>query len=147
MRTTTIGGSELKFAASPLTPFIYKKEFGSDLFADIALIRYAVNSEGEIVDASAFRMFDIVQMLWAMVRTVDPKTVGFESWLLSLPEDALDVASLDVGGVMAELTRCFFRGSRKAKAEAQDNGDAEPAVRDGAGTGDAGDGSQDGPDA
>lgn len=144
MQQLNLGGDELVLVASPLTPWIYKREFGEDMLTELAVMAKATRGERDIepepkagglaaggeadtktpdvdetvdFDLSKINVFAFIQMIWAMAKTATPgKMPSFDRWLASLPEDALDLTALDFGPVMTELQRGFFRGTKGAAA-------------------------------
>lgn len=117
MREIEFGGERLKIAATPLTPYLYRREFDADMIAAIAAFSDALGSDGEVV-ASKLPLFDLVQMIWAMAKTVNPTVPAFSAWLASLPDDALDFAGgIDLSEVISELTEGYFHGGQQAEAE------------------------------
>lgn len=122
MQKVTVGDQELVLIASPITPWVYKKAFGEDMLSELASMSRAKLPNGE-VDPGAIGFLALIQMLWAMAKTADPRGLpDFPDWLASLPE--LDIAAIDFEAVMNELQRGFFR-SGKGDAAIKEAEDAE----------------------
>lgn len=112
MQKLTIGGDELTLVASPITLWIYKKAFGTDLVGDFMAMASAEQDDGSI-DLASVGLLDLIQMAWAMAKTASPgKMPEFPAWLESLPDDALDFTTLDVTPIAAEVKRGFFRQAK-----------------------------------
>lgn len=111
MREITMGEKTVTIAASPITLYIYSREFGpkADLIGD--LMTFGAIGEGHPEDA---RFLSLVKILWAMLKTskVGGEFPGFEDWLQTADVDMSDQALWEV--VLAEAARGFFRSAAPA---------------------------------
>lgn len=65
--------------ASPLTWFIYRQEFDSDIYEDTLI---AINEEYNVV---------LGRLAWAMVKTVEPLTPSFIQWVQTIDDEIIEV--------------------------------------------------------
>lgn len=117
MREVTIGGVTIPIVASPITLFVYKREFGCDLMGSLA--SFPEIQDVAARDLSKFDASALLQMAWAMAKTAATGTPfpNFAQWLGQLEFVDLD----DTGMYMAiveEIKRGFFRGGRASGAQA-----------------------------
>lgn len=106
MREVTIGGETLTIVASPITLFVYKREFGTDLIGDL---REALQSNGST----------LLQMTWAMAKTAATGKLfpSFADWIEKL--EYVDFDDVDMYEAIAEeMTRGFFRGGGAVATQA-----------------------------
>lgn len=111
MRDIKIGGETVRVTASPVTLYIYKKEFGSDLVGDLMKMQELEH------DLSKMDGMVIIQMAWAMARTaVLPKSFpDFVSWLSGF--EHLDFSDEEmIQGITDEAFAGFFRGAGEEPA-------------------------------
>ncbi len=131
MQTITIGGRETRIAATPMTPWIYKRAFDADMLSEVTALA-ALTDDAGMIDYGKLPLFGLIQMTWAMARTVEPKTPDFTSWLGSL--EFLDYNEIDFGAVMEELQRGFFRSAQGPPdpqvEQAQPSDGGEPGAGD-----------------
>lgn len=108
MREITLGEKTVTIAASPITLYIYSREFGpkSDLIGD--LMSFGGIASG---DMSGVRILLLYQMLWAMCKTakLGAEFPGFPEWLIANPELDISDSALWVV-VLEEAQRGLFRG-------------------------------------
>lgn len=111
MREITLGGEQVMVAASPITLYIYSREFGpkSDLIGD--LMSFQAVGEGHIEDG---RFLSLYKILWAMCKTakLGGEFPGFEDWLKKADIDLSDKALWEA--VLGEAARGLFRGAAPA---------------------------------
>ncbi len=105
MREIVINEKKQRVVASPLTLFIYKKEFKKDIMGDLLsfqnLESNAENYDGMIV----------LQVLWAILKTAEPFSVPcFEKWVSELEHFFFDDTEL-IGEILGEAFEGFFRGA------------------------------------
>lgn len=118
MREITLGERTVTIAASPITPYIYSREFGpkADLVGD--LLSLQAIADGRPEDA---RFLSLFKILWAMAKTakLGGEFPGFEEWLQKVDADLSDESLWTA--VLDEVARGLFR---RATTAAQ----APPAV-------------------
>lgn len=111
MREVKLGEKTVTIAASPITLYIYSREFGqkADLLGD--LMGFRVVSEGRPEDA---RFLSLFKVLWAMCKTakLGGEFPGFEDWMNSVDIDMGDKDMWEV--VLGEAQRGLFRGAAVA---------------------------------
>jgi hypothetical protein len=114
MREVTLGEKTATIVASPITLFIYNREFGpkADLVGD--LMGFRAISEGREEDV---RFLSLLKILWAMCKTakLGAEFPGFEDWLRATDVDLSDETLWGV--VLEEATRGLFRKSAAAVQE------------------------------
>lgn len=64
--------------ASPLTWFIYRQEFDSDIYEDTLI---SINEEYDAV---------LLRLAWSMIKTVEPHTTSFIQWVQSTNEETIE---------------------------------------------------------
>jgi hypothetical protein len=113
MREVTVGEKTITIVASPITLYIYSREFGpkADLIGD--LLSFQTVADGHPEDA---RFLSLLKVFWAMAKTakVGAEFPSFEAWLGTVEIDLSDQVLWE--GVLAEATRGFFRGAAAAQA-------------------------------
>ena len=113
MRDVIVGEKTITIVASPITLYIYSREFGpkADLIGD--LMSFGPPAEGHPEDA---RFLALLKILWAMAKTakMGAEFPDFESWLGTVEIDLSDQVLWE--GVLGEATRGFFRGAAAAQA-------------------------------
>jgi hypothetical protein len=106
MREVIVGEKTITIVASPITPYIYSREFGpkADLLGDLSSFQAAVDGHPE--DARFFVLFKI---LWAMAKTakMGAEFPNFEAWLGTVDITFADQAIWKE--VIAEAMWGFFR--------------------------------------
>lgn len=103
MREITIDGKEVRVRATPLTLLFYRQEFGSDLIGDLLKLQRMEQ------DPSAFDSILLLQVIWALAKTVQPKDFpSFERWVASLEVFDFSEPGL-LEAVMEEAFEGFFR--------------------------------------
>lgn len=100
MMRAVIYGRAVEMQGSPYTILAYKREFGGDLFADVVAAY-----EGDTPD-----MTTMLQVAWAMCKTRDDGTSGFDDWLREFEPKSFalgDARALGVidSAISAELFR------------------------------------------
>lgn len=108
MRIIELGGREVRIKGSPMTPYFYKKAFGQSLSGDLMAM------EGVEEDRSKFDDVNILQMIWAMEKTVDRNIKPFEKWLEDFEYLNLDDVLADV---VEEAMNATFRDKQKQKPD------------------------------
>ena len=109
MRTVKFGKTLVGVKVSPLTPFLYKREFKSDLLGDIMGMQKLVDNP-ENID-----IILLLQITYAMAKTVEygKDFPDFEGWLASL--DAIDLGDNEfILGIMEEAMEGLFRSGAKS---------------------------------
>lgn len=106
MRDIKIGDKTVRVTASPVTLYIYKKEFGTDLVGDL------LSLEELEYDPSALDSIKFLQMAWAMAKTANmPNNFpDFVTWLsefdyVDFSEDSM------MTGIVEEAEKGFFRNA------------------------------------
>lgn len=108
MRKAVIFGREVAMQGSPWTLVEYRRAFGSDLLRDV-MAAYSQTPPD---------MAAILQVVWAMARTYDEETPGFEEWIRGFDpkefalEEAEWLGKAD-GAISAELFRGRKAGARE----------------------------------
>lgn len=112
MRNVNIGGKKYKVVASPITLFLYKKEFKTDLLGDLISLREIES------DPSTFDGMLVLQFAWAMIKTgkLGASFPGFEQWLKELEYVDFEDTEMMLN-VMEEAQAGFFRGGKENKKE------------------------------
>jgi len=112
LRIVTIGDKTVTIVASPITLYIYSREFGpkADLIGD--LMGFKALQEGRPEDV---RFLSLLKVLWAMCKTakLGGEFPSFEGWLGTVDVDLSDGPMWEV--VLEEATRGFFRSAAAAK--------------------------------
>ena len=107
MREVTIGGETHTIVASPLSLYLYKRAFGTDILGD--LFNCEAIRSGEFADAD----FTVaLQVVWALIKTakLHESFPDWEQWVASLPE--VDFADMQmIEAVYDECRRGFFRSA------------------------------------
>lgn len=106
MRIIKLADKEVKIMGTPMTAYLYKKEFAQTLSGDLIAMR---NLED---DPNYFDDVNILQMIWAMAKTCDKNIKPFINWLEEL--DGIDISEI-VNDVMEEATNACFRGNASNK--------------------------------
>jgi len=117
MREVKLGDETVTIVASPITLYIYTREFGpkADLIGDLMSFQALADGRAESV-----RFLVLAQMLWAMAKTakLGAEFPSFEDWLKKVDLDFGDAALWDA--VLAEAAQGLFRstagGARPAGA-------------------------------
>lgn len=105
MREIKLGDKTIEIKATPLTLLYYKQEFKSDLIGDLTKM------EGIEKDYSKLDVVLILQMLWAMAKTIKGlKFPKFEKWLGEF--ENIDITPDFITSVLQEATEGFFRTGR-----------------------------------
>lgn len=135
MREVSINGDRTLLVASPMTPWIYEREFaGGDMLGDLLKIRGGTAFNG------------IPKMAWAMARCAKYPAPfpDFESWIEGIGGwDFSDTALM--GAVVLEASRGLFRGKAAVVSQLESRlGDL--ASEQQSEPGPAGDGAQSGTD-
>lgn len=110
MREIKFGETVVGVKASPLTPFLYKKDFGTDILADL------MSMEGIERNPLDFDMVLILQIAYALAKTAayGKDFPNFEGWLASL--DSVDFADPHfTEEIMEEAMQGLFRSSQEKK--------------------------------
>lgn len=103
MHIDIYGKRGLPVEGGPFALWVYRKEFGTDLYQDML----ASISDGE-VQISVW-----LQIVWAMNRTADDSCPSYGEWLRGFPDfDLADEASRAV--MDRAMTAGFFRRARQA---------------------------------
>lgn len=108
MRIIELGGREVRIKGSPMTPYFYKKAFGQSLSGDLAAM------VGIEEDPSKLDDINLLQMIWAMEKTVDRNIKPFENWLADFEYLNLDDVIADV---VEEAMNATFRDKPQSKPE------------------------------
>lgn len=115
MREITLGERTVTIAASPITPYIYSREFGpkADLVGD--LLSLQAIADGRPEDA---RFLALYKILWAMCKTakLGGEFPGFEEWLQRTDADLSDETLW--AAVLDEVARGLFRRATTGEAVA-----------------------------
>ena len=136
MREIAIGETRIGVAVSAVTPFLYRKEFNTDMTSDLLGIvkGFASLAPGlatapldQAADAAAdlgltindigdadLNTSGILQLLWAMAKTAayGKPWPAFEPWLVSLGE--INLFDVDmITGVFEVASDGLFRGAKR----------------------------------
>lgn len=106
MRDIKIGDKTVRVAATPVTLFIYKKEFGTDLVGDLIGLQ-TLENDPSTMDSTKF-----LQMAWAMAKTANmPNNFpDFVTWLSEF--DYVDFSDDSMmTGIVEEAEEGFFRNA------------------------------------
>ena len=124
MREVTIGEKTVTIAASPITLYIYTREFGpkADLIGD--LVSFQAVADGRPEDA---RFLSLLKILWAMAKTakLGGEFPSFEDWMKTIEIDLSDDVFWEA--VLGEAARGLFRGATAAR-EAAAKASGRPAL-------------------
>lgn len=107
MREADVYGRRVRMQGSPWTLVEYRRAFGADLMADLAGAY-----EGGAPDAVV-----LLQVVWAMARTWDEGTPGFEAWLRGF--DPAEFSADDrtwIGEADSAICAELFRGREAGRA-------------------------------
>lgn len=111
MREITLGDQTVTIVATPLTLYIYSREFGpkADLMAD--LMSFHAVEEGRPEDV---RFLAILKILWAMCKTakLGLEFPSFADWITRVDVDMSDATLWEA--VLGEAARGLFRGAKVA---------------------------------
>lgn len=122
MQSYVLNGEEHKIECNAWTPVIFSGEFtcegknGRTRREDIneAVIRVFEDIDNEFYIPP---FIDMLHILWAFEKTVNPKLKGFNSWIKEQPDEILDM-SRDEGSwaqaVFEEIELKFFREAASA---------------------------------
>lgn len=127
MREVTIGNETVPIAATPMTLYIYSREFGpkADLIGD--LMSFAALQEGRLQDV---RFIVLAQMLWAMAKTakLGREFPSFEDWMAKIDLDFSDSKLWEA--VLEEAAQGLFRSTttRAATTTRASGGRGRPAA-------------------
>lgn len=91
MRNIELGNREIKIHASPLTPYIYKKNFNQTFSSDLIELSQIQDDMTKLDDVN------VLQMIWAMEKTDNNRIDDFETWLSKLEK-------VDLGEVIQDVT-------------------------------------------
>lgn len=119
MHTFEIEGIEHTIDCNAFTPFIYAEEFtvtrkGKEVPEDInAAVMEVMNF---INENDMPPMLKMLQLFWALEKTVNAKLPSFKTWLKALPTSvvALDRKDGWASAVMAEIDDAFFPSLAKS---------------------------------
>jgi|GEM_PF-2697602 len=101
----TLWGRPMELVGGPYAIWVYRKEFGGDLAADLS-----ASTEGGEIQLSIW-----LQIVWAMNRTGDDECPGYGEWLAGFPD--FDLGDQDALGVMdSAIAAGFFRAGPSGKA-------------------------------
>lgn len=106
MRDIKIGDKTVRVAATPVTLFIYKKEFGTDLIGDLLGLQ-TLEHDPTTIDSVKF-----LQMTWAMAKTANmPNSFpDFTTWLSEF--EYVDFSDENMmTGIVEEAEKGFFRNA------------------------------------
>ena len=112
MRDIKIGNKTVRVTASPVTLFIYKKEFGTDLIGDLLELQ-TLEQDPTTIDSVNF-----LQMAWAMAKTANiPNNFpDFTTWLSEF--EYVDFSDENMMmGIVEEAEEGFFRNAGGHKTE------------------------------
>ena len=108
MREITLGDKAVTIAASPITLYIYSREFGpkADLVGD--LMSFQAVGEGRPEDV---RFLSLLKILWAICKTakLGGEFPDFERWIATVDVDMSDQTLWEA--VLGEAARGLFRGA------------------------------------
>lgn len=107
MRDIKIGDKEIRVAANPVTPFFYKKEFGTDMIGDF----FKASSFGS--DITKFDGLIWMQVAWAMAKSVNVSASfpDFKKWLSEF--EYLDFNDTELyTGLQEEVQQGLFRDAK-----------------------------------
>lgn len=106
MRDIKIGDKTVRVTASPVTLFIYKKEFGTDLVGDLIGLQ-TLENDPSTMDSTKF-----LQMAWAMAKTANlPDSFpDFVTWLNEFGYVDFSDENMMMG-IVEEAEEGFFRNA------------------------------------
>lgn len=100
MRKIKVGKKEIKIMGSAITSFFYKQAFNTSLTGDLMKLNECEKDLSKLDDVS------ILQMIWAMAKTVDRNISPFIDWLEEIEFINLDEILTDVA---EEASNACFR--------------------------------------
>lgn len=106
MKVIKVGNETVKIMGSAITAFFYKQEFKTSFSGDLISLRSLDESPETLDDVK------VLQMIWAMAKTVDRKIEPFINWLEKIEYINLDEIMSDVA---EEATNACFRGGAETK--------------------------------
>ena len=80
-KVLTIDGRQVKFKSTGAFLLRYKAQFGRDALQDLFRLQSAVDSKGNIKDASALDLEVIYNLVWTLAKTADPNIPPPLEWL------------------------------------------------------------------
>lgn len=83
-RTVKIDGKDVKLKATAYTLIIYQSEFDEDMFVAQEKILQAVS--GDQVLVGKIPTIDTIHILWALIKTANEDTPGFNDWIRDIGE-------------------------------------------------------------
>lgn len=108
MRTIELGGRKINIMGSPMTPFYYKQAFKQSFSGDLI----SLNKMKE--DPAEFDDINLLQMIWAMEKTINKNIKPFAEWLE-------EFEFLNLSDIMADATEeamnATFRDKPETKGE------------------------------
>ncbi len=82
----TIDGRQVKFKSTGAFLLRYKAQFGRDALQDLFRLQSAVDSKGNIKDASALDLEVIYNLVWTLAKVADPSIPPPLEWLDTFSE-------------------------------------------------------------
>lgn len=107
MRIINLGGRDITIKATPLTPFYYKKAFNQSFSGDLIKLSNMGN------DPSQFDDINLLQMVWAMEKTVIGQIKPFENWLS-------DFEHLNVTDVISDVVEVAIDATFHSRGEVKE---------------------------
>ena len=96
-----IDGRQVNFKSTGAFLLRYKAQFGRDALQDIFKLQTAVDTDGQIKDASALDLEIIYNLIWTLAKTADPAIPPPLEWLDGFSEFPLSE-------IVPELTEIIF---------------------------------------
>lgn len=78
----TVGDKAVEFKSSAAIPRIYRKEYGRDIFKDMAALSRAMDENKEQASEIALESLEMFENLaWIMAKHADPQLPDVDEWL------------------------------------------------------------------
>lgn len=104
MRKIKVGKKEIKIMGSAITSFFYKQAFDASLSGDLMKLNECEKDLSKLDDVV------ILQMIWAMAKTVNREITPFVNWLEEI--EYIDLNEI-LNEVTEEASNACFRSSQE----------------------------------